>query len=233
MLTPTKDLFISTRLLAATANPQTLIWLSLHQCYSSKPTEAPASASEASLGELVVDKLLAGNRGHYSPLEQAHLSLNLCYLPHSLLQQLTRHRHLSFSVQSFRYTSKQFVDYAEANPAINYSALSKLLYLGRSPLTSDIERAHDSVHNYRHLVVDRQMLPEEARGYLLADYRQHAVVGGNLRSWWHLLDLRLKPDTQPEFQQLALQVQEVLRFYVPQLQQWYDSKRATKAILSP
>ncbi len=233
MLTPTTDSFISTRLLSATPEPQKLIWLSMHQCYSSNPTEAPTSATEAFLGEKVVEHLLAGNRGHYSPLEQAHLSLSLCYLPHSLLQQLTRHRHLSFSVQSFRYTSKQFVDYAEANPGVSYSDLSKLLYLGRSPRTSDIERAHDSVHNYRHLVVDRQMLPEEARGHLLADYRQHAVVGGNLRAWWHVLDLRLKPDTQPEFQQLALQVQNLLRLYVPQLQQWYDSKRATKAVLSP
>ncbi len=233
MLTPTADFLINTRLLAATVNPQTLIWLSMHQCYSSKPTEAPASATETSLGEKVVEHLLAGNRGHYSPLEQAYLSLNLTYLPHSLLQQLTRHRHLSFSVQSFRYTSKQFVDYAEANAAVSYSDLCKLLYLGRSPRTSDIERAHDSVHNYRHLVVERQMLPEEARGHLPFDLRQHAVVGGNLRAWWHLLDLRLKPDTQPEFQQLALQVQEVLRLWVPQLQAWYDSKRATRAVLSP
>lgn len=230
---------MQTHLLGANANPQQLIWLALHQCYSSQPTALPPSLDETKAGLSVVEHLLAGNRGHYSPLEVANLTLNLTYLPHSLLQQLTRHRHLSFSVQSFRYTSQQFLKYAATHRFPNAEALEQLVYFGREPVKSkpfaatDYTLAHQAIRLYAYKVGKLEVLAEDARGRLPFDLRQHAVVSGNLRAWWHVLDLRLKPDTQPEFQQLALQVQAVLRLWVPQLQEWYDSRRATRAVLSP
>lgn len=232
MLTPSNDSLLSVEVLSCTTNPQTLVWQAAHQCISSEPVSPCCSLSETKAGISVVEHLLAGNRGHYSPLEQPCLSLRVAYAPHSLMQQFRTHRHLSFSVQSFRYTSSQFFRYATEETAVNPEALDRLFYF-RSPLWQDYELAHDACKRYKLDVEERELLPEDARGRLPFDLRQHFVVGGNLRAWWHVLDLRLKPDTQPEFQQLALQVQEVLRGWVPQLQEWYDNKRATKAILSP
>lgn len=204
----------------------------MHQCYCPEPTPLALDLGETTLGQAVVRHLLAGNRGHYSPLEQPTLSCRIAYAPHSLVQQLTRHRHLSFSVQSFRYTSSQFISYATEETEVNTARLQKLFYF-REPLFQDFQLAHDACLRYRLDVEERGLLPEDARGRLPFDLRQHAVVGGNLRAWWHLLDVRLKPDTQPEFQQLVVQVQELLRGWVPELQEWYDSKRATRAVLSP
>lgn len=204
----------------------------MHACYSSEPTPLALDLGEKTLGEAVVRHLLAGNRGHYSPLEQPSLSCRVAYAPHSLVQQLRTHRHLSFSVQSFRYTSSQFISYATEEAEVNTARLQKLFYF-KEPLFQDFQLAHDSCKRYRLDVEERGLLPEDARGRLLFDLRQHAVVGGNLRAWWHLLDVRLKPDVQPEFQQLMVQLQELLRGWVPQLQEWYDKSRATRAVLSP
>jgi thymidylate synthase (FAD) len=231
MLTPTKDSLLQLTVLSQTQEPQRLIWQAMHQCYSpSVALDCPYDETEA--GKLVVKHLLLGNRGHYSPLEQASLSCSVAFVPHSLMQQLTRHRHLSFSVQSFRYTSSQFIKYATEQPDVNPEALDALFHF-RSPLYQDYELAHAACHSYKLDVECRGLLPEDARGRLPFNLRQHAVVGGNLRAWWHLLDVRLKPDTEPEFQQLMVQLQGVLGFWVPQLQEWYNDRRATKAVLSP
>lgn len=232
MLTPTKDKLMRLTHLSSSSRPQTLAWLAMHTCYSSEPVDTCNPPEEIEAGLSVVKHLLAGNRGHYSPLEQPYLSVCASYLPHSVVQQWRTHRHLSFSVQSFRYTSSQFISYATEETEVNVERLQKLFYF-REPLFQDYQLAHDSCLRYRLDVEERELLPEDARGRLPFDLRQHAVVGGNLRAWWHLLDLRLKPDTQPEFQQLVLQLQELLQAWTPQLQEWYDSKRATRAVLSP
>jgi len=232
MLTPTNDSLLSVDVLSCTTNPQTLVWQAAHQCIASEPVSVCCSLGETKAGLSVVEHLLAGNRGHYSPLEQPSLSVRVSYAPHSLMQQFRTHRHLSFSVQSFRYTSSQFISYATEEAEVNTDRLQKLFYF-KEPLFQDYQLAHDACNRYRLDVEERGLLPEDARGRLPFDLRQHLVVGGNLRAWWHVLDLRLKPDTQPEFQQLMVQVQTLLQGWVPQLQEWYNTKRATKAILSP
>ena len=107
---------------AATINPQQLIWTAMHTCYSALP-EATCSLSEYKAGASVVSNLLQGNKGHWSPLEQPCISLHLAYVPHDVMQQLRTHRHLSFSVQSFRYSSAQFEAY-DGEP----ETLAKLVY---------------------------------------------------------------------------------------------------------
>lgn len=233
MLTPTEDPLLSCSVLSCTTNPQSLVWQALHQCYCPEPTPLALDLGEKTLGEAVVRHLLAGNRGHYSPLEQPSLSCRIAYAPHSLVQQLRTHRHLSFSVQSFRYTSSQFERYVQDNPELNTEALCRLVYFHPNALYKHYTQADLAVREYVLDVVDKGHKPEDARGSLPFDLRQHLVVGGNLRAWWHLLDVRLKPDVQPEFQQLMVQVQALLRGWCPQLQEWYDSKRATRAVLSP
>jgi thymidylate synthase (FAD) len=234
VLNPTIDYKLTTTTIAATPKPQTLVWLAMHQCYSSEPTEELGfNTTEAEYGAKAVQHLLVGNRGHYSPLEAPSISLRMTYVPHSVVQQLRTHRHLSFSVQSFRYTSSQFLKYVDNNPlTVSETAIDELVYVGNDRRET-YKLAHDAIHEYAYRVLVLGEEPDQARGILPFDLRQHAVVSGNLRAWWHLLDVRLKPDVQPQFQQLALQVRDQLRLFVPQLQAWYDSKRATKAILSP
>ncbi|XDE62527.1 FAD-dependent thymidylate synthase [Arthrospira platensis BEA 1257B] len=61
--------------------------------------EAIAS-SELEAGEIIVKRLLAGERGHYGPLEHPSITFNCGYFPHSVMQQARTHRvGISFDVQ--------------------------------------------------------------------------------------------------------------------------------------
>lgn len=243
MSQPTTDSLMRVNTLAATEEPQKLIWKALHTCYSPVP-DLECTLSEYRAGQAVVDNLLKGGKGHWSPLEQAHASLHLSYIPHDCMQQLTRHRLLSFSVQSFRYSSQQFLDYDSTPESLNrlvYFRQADTRYLGRNGskyeytremLLEDMYSAHLSVETYQRNVRGG-MSPEHARGLLPFNVRQHLVAGGNLRAWLHVLDLRLKADAQPEIQQLCNKITDHLSIWCPQVLQWYKESRSGKALLSP
>ncbi|MGL5194103.1 MAG: FAD-dependent thymidylate synthase, partial [Chroococcales cyanobacterium] len=51
-------------------------------------------------GELIVKRLLAGERGHYGPIEHVGIVFNCGFFPHSVMQQIRTHRvGISFDVQ--------------------------------------------------------------------------------------------------------------------------------------
>ena len=99
-------------LIAATPNPQQCVYAGMHQDYSEGFVAAERQdwPDEAQAGEICVKRLLAGERGHYGPLEHAQIVLNVGWFPHSVMQQARTHRvGVSFDVQSMRYTGDRLV----------------------------------------------------------------------------------------------------------------------------
>jgi thymidylate synthase (FAD) len=234
MSRPTIDPLLQCKTLSSTVEPQKLIWLSAHQCYSAEPIST-CRFTEEKAGEAVVNSLLKGGKGHWSPLEQAHISFSMSFVPHSLMQQLTRHRLLSFSVQSFRYTSLNVEDIEKAvyiRQEGTYTSRDGSYVYSAKQRASDLHRATEQVLLYNK-AIEGGMPPEQARGLLPFDVRQHLVAGGNLRAWLHVLDLRLKADAQPEIQQLSTQIEDLLTTWCPQILEWYSNNRRGKALLSP
>ena len=93
--------------LSATPNPQQCIYAAMHQDYSEGfvADDRESWPDETRAGEICVKRLLAGERGHYGPLEHPSISLNVGWFPHSVMQQARTHRvGVSFDVQSMRYT---------------------------------------------------------------------------------------------------------------------------------
>ena len=94
-------------LIAATPNPQQCVYAGMHQDYSEGFVAGDRDQwpDETRAGEICVKRLLAGERGHYGPLEHAQIVLNVGWFPHSVMQQARTHRvGVSFDVQSMRYT---------------------------------------------------------------------------------------------------------------------------------
>jgi len=83
-------------------NPQTVIYAAMHQDYSEGWVwdEHDRWPDETKCGEVVVKRLLMGERGHYGPLEHPQIVFNVGYFPHSVMQQARTHRvGTSFDVQ--------------------------------------------------------------------------------------------------------------------------------------
>jgi len=80
--------------LSATPNPQQCIYAAMHQDYSEEFVAADRAnwPDETRAGEICVKRLLAGERGHYGPLEHPQIVLNVGWFPHSVMQQARTHR---------------------------------------------------------------------------------------------------------------------------------------------
>ena len=211
-------------ILESTRYPQTLITVAAKGCRVNNPT----AASEAENGEWVVNKLLQGDRGHYGPLEHPTISFKCEGFSHSLMQQARTHRFLTFDVRSFRAPLK----------TTDSQELGDLFYLPEAYHKPEfrglVEVAlEESLETWKILVAGG-MKPEDAR-FILPGYalRQNFVVSGNLRAWWHFLDMRLKGDAQAEIRQFSEQVDHLLGYWVPELQAYYREKRGKRARLSP
>lgn len=232
--------------LSQTPNPQQVIYAAMHQDYSESFVwdDRDRFPDETKAGELVVKYLLAGNRGHYGPLEHPQIVLNCGWFPHSTMQQIRTHRvGISFDVQSFRYTGSRITDVVEGKRDVEEVFYLRPVgfYTDRQgkkyeytpqQRQEDLEWCLDACQRYQ-LRIQQGFSEEHARGLIPFDVRQHWVMSANVRSLMHLLDLRWKADAQLEAQKLCEAIWGKFEAWVPQVAEWYETNRAKKARLSP
>lgn len=237
-----KDFGFGIRVLIATEKPQTAVYLAMHQCYSDHAVK-PCTLSENECGEIIVKRLLEGDRGHFSPFESSTITFGLEGINHGTLQQLLRSRiGVSPSVQSFRYTSEHITKAAN-----NLLEIEKVIYLRPCGKYHDREVAYEydektrsedlSLANFcvKHVAkrLKEGMPAEQARGLLPFDYRQHAVITFNGRSLMAFFDRRSKKDAQIEIQILSKLMFEKFHQWQPETAEWYFKNRWSKARLAP
>ena len=232
--------------LAATLKPQTLVWMAAHQCYSENSVIEDlhlVPKSEKTAGEYVIKHLLAGHRGHYSPLECPQITVNVIGFPHSLMQQVRTHRHLSISCQSMRYTGQRIIDVADRKRLVESVFYLRPVgeYTNRQGKKYQYSEATRMSHWLRCKIASRTyrddikegLSEEHARSFIPFDIRQNFVMSCNARALMHLLDLRWKKDAQLEAQKFSELLFEVFKSWMPEIAQWYLENRAKKARLSP
>lgn len=229
--------------LACTPNPQQIIYAALHQDYFSGYVGDSSLPSETECGAIAIKRLLGSERNHWGPLEHPQITLACGYFPHSTMQQLRTHRHITMDVQSFRYTGQQIVDVAE-----KIRDIEQVFYLrpvgaytdrkGAKYFYSLAQRSYDlaccleAAQHYRDRWMDG-MPEEQARGLLPFDFRQHFVLSGNIRSLCHLMDMRSPANAQLECQWFCELLLEQLKRWVPEIGHWYEKNRYRKARLAP
>lgn len=232
--------------IAKTANPQQVIYAALHQDYSEGFVfdEQDTWPAESKCGEIIVKRLLAGDRGHYGCIEHPQITFNCGFFPHSVMQQARTHRvGLSFDVQSMRYTGSRIVDVAEGNidietafylrPVGEYSdRQGKRYYYSPEQREQDLQWCLEAAKRYK-IDMEAGMSEEHARGKIPFDYRQHFVVSLNCRSLLHFLDLRFKKNAQLEIQKLCELMWSPFQEWVPEIAKWYEANRLGKGKLAP
>lgn len=240
------DRFFKVEVISQTTNPQQVIYAAMHQDYAEGFvwSERDRFPDEDKAGAVVIKHLLAGNRGHFGPLEHPQIVLNCGFFPHSTMQQIRTHRvGISFDVQSFRYTGKRITDVIDGvrdleevfylRPVGTYSDRQGKSYEYTEDLRQqDLAWCFEACKRYQERI-HQGFSEEHARGIIPFDVRQHWVMSANVRSLMHLLDLRWKADAQLEAQQLCELIWGHFENWVPSIAEWYASTRMKKARLAP
>jgi thymidylate synthase (FAD) len=128
--------------IAATPHPQQCVYAAMHQDYSEGFVAADRETwpDETQAGEICVKRLLAGERGHYGPLEHPAITLNVGWFPHSVMQQARTHRvGVSFDVQCLAADTE--ITFLHSSGALRRIRIAEL-----HDLWTNGERAHRARH---------------------------------------------------------------------------------------
>ena len=190
----------------ASTDAETLLTMAGRNCYRSfhrpnNKTYNDADYLRRTLGQL----------GHWSIAEHATATLYFTGVSRAFLAELTRHRHLSFSVESQR-----FIDANDANivlpPAVREQDLTVQ--------TKFAWRVKEAIEKYELLQIALIHLPkkqrnEAARGLLPNCIETRMVVTGNLRAWNEVIQRRTQPDADAEMQEVMRLAKDQLRTVSP------------------
>ena len=195
----------------SSTDAETLLTMAGRNCYRSfhRPNEATRNDAD------YLNRTL-GEQGHWSISEHATATLYFTGVSRAFLTELTRHRHLSFSVESQR-----FINANDANivmpPAVRE--------LDKEDQDWFLLLAEESIEDYKAIQADLDHLPkkqrnEAARGLLPNCVETRMVVTGNLRAWHEVIQRRTQPDADAEIQEVmrlaAKQLHTVLPVIFPQ-----------------
>lgn len=147
----------------------------------------------------MVHKLI--NRGHWGICEHASITFAVEGVSRSCMSQITRHRLISFDVQSMRYVNVENADVF--NPDT----------FEQSDVSMDIE-ADNAFESYTRLL-DQGVPKEDARMVLPIGTKVNLTMTMNLRTLAHVINLRKKANAQHEIRELATKLIDEARDCAP------------------
>ena len=200
--------------LGDTNDAQNLIEFAGRICYRSftnayHPTRCPQGRTQ----KAYIENLL--RQRHMSVLEHASAGF-LVITDRSVLAEITRHRHLSFSVLSQRYVSMEAMrtlwpDWVLADPALAdqiqdwIDQTAALYHAIEAKATVQVAEAELSATDRRKATrqLARLVLPNATETMM--------VVSGNLRAWYEFLEKRCSPHADVGIREVALQILQILK----------------------
>lgn len=184
------------------------------------------------------------SRGHWGIWEHPSIGFAIENMSVVTERQVTRHRHLSFDIQSMRY-----VDFSGEKPYATPASLidpehktrgEGLIWYDMESDTSieeqdpDVESMENAHHVYEkalknsskayNAMRDLGVPKEDARYALPLGTQVNVGMSGNARSFLHVLNLRSRGDAQWEIQDLSDEIVAELRPWIPYTCEWWDEK---------
>ncbi|WP_231189207.1 FAD-dependent thymidylate synthase [Haladaptatus sp. DYF46] len=237
---------MNVQLLEATENPEELICRGARNDYMSE-FNADLSFEEtmASIeGETIEEKkrtLIAHllQHGHYGPFEHPSATFAVKGMSRACMAQLTRHRHVSFDVQSMRYVAFDDVDPADVEAGamvVTPPSATDANWIGRNQKGGTVDEeivakreelflqsVRGSVEDYQELL-DLGMPPEDARFVLPIGTKVNLVMTLNVRMLMHVADMRAAADSQWEIRELTEEVLAKAAEWCPLTFAYYEEK---------
>ena len=127
--------------------------------------------------------------GHESILEHINLTYSIKGISRACLQELSRHRHLSLSVESTRHTLRKYLNKPQVISTGNLDRHGKF---------------GDMLFTFRNIVETYPDMPNDELKYYLPEFwPTNLILTTNIRELRHVLDLRTAPTALKEFRDLA------------------------------
>lgn len=190
----------------ASTDAETLLTMAGRNCYRSfhRPSEATYDDADYLRRTL-------GEQGHWSIAEHATATLYFTGVSRAFLAELTRHRHLSFSVESQRFINANDADIV-LPPAMGD--------LDEATKENFLWRVDESITDYNNAQTTLNHLPkkqrnEAARALLPNCVETRMVVTGNLRAWHEVIERRTQPDADAEMQEVMRLAKDQLHTVSP------------------
>lgn len=161
--------------------------------------------------------------GHFGVFEHKPPAFFIEGISRVAMAQVTRHRHLSFDVQSQRY-----VNFEEKEPVIPPS-----FYEADYPADQALLGFWDlALQNYEK-AISKGIPKEDARFFLPQATPVNMTMSGNNRALMHLMDLRKNKKAQWEAQEFSKQVYDELMDYAPKTFKAYEEKTNNNSLRAP
>jgi thymidylate synthase (FAD) len=244
------------KLLEATDDPEELICKAARNDYSD--TSVGSQSFEATMAEVEGDTLeekketLIGHlldHGHFGPFEHAQVTFAVEGVSRSCMAQITRHRHVSFDVQSMRYVSFDDVDpeaVREGELVVTPPSATDPDWVGRNQKKASVsdeefgERAEifrdaieQAVESYQDLL-ELGMPPEDARFVLPIGTKVNIVMSMNARMLMHVADMRAAADAQWEIREMTEEMLDLAADWCPLTFDYYEREmKGRKNRLAP
>ncbi|MFC6989060.1 FAD-dependent thymidylate synthase [Haloplanus sp. GCM10025708] len=225
------------RLLEATPDPERTICTAARNDYMSEfvGDRSFEEIMESVEGDTLEEKqrTLVGHlldHGHFGPFEHAQATFAVEGVSRSCMAQITRHRHVSFDVQSMRYVSFDDVDPAAVEAGemvVTPPSATDPDWVGRNQKTGAVdaetvekreelfrESVRQSVEAYQELL-DLGMPPEDARFVLPIGTEVNMVMSMNARMLMHVADMRAAADAQWEIRTLTEEILDLAAEWCP------------------
>jgi thymidylate synthase (FAD) len=188
------------------------------------------------LQEFLNDKVY---RGHFGVFEHPQASFFVEGLSRTAMAQVTRHRHMSFDVQSQRYVD--FRDKAPVVPPTFRETMTDRWWYygdsgrsrGRDSFAGVLERHWEESIRLYQMAIDSGIPKEDARFFLPQATPVNMTMSANPRALFHFLDLRANQKAQWEARDFAEKMAEVAGDWAPKSFRAYDEKTNNNSLRAP
>jgi len=234
------------RLLEATADPEELLCTAARNDYSAEfvgdqsfeetMAEIEGESLEAKK-ETLIGHLLS--HGHFGPFEHPTATFAVEGVSRSCMAQITRHRHVSFDVQSMRYVAFDDVDTEDVRDGemvVVPPSATDPDWVGRNQQTGQVdaedvaereeifrETIANAVESYQDLL-DLGMPPEDARFVLPIGTKVNIVMSMNARMLMHVADMRAAADAQWEIREMTEAMLDLAADWCPITFDYYEEE---------
>jgi len=211
----------------STPNPDQLAAMSARGDYMDQSlvgTGYEEAMEDRDLQEFLNEKAYSG---HFGVFEHPQASFFVEGLSRSAMAQVTRHRHMSFDVQSQRY-----VDFSDKEPVVPPSFVDENAQHSRKWETRLEQHWENSIALYQG-AIEEGIPKEDARFFLPLAAPVNMTLSANPRALFHFLDLRRNQKAQWEAKEFAKKIGDVASDWAPRSFQAYEEKTNNNSLRAP